>query len=98
MKNTTTPTYAEFAAELTRRLCALKFDGEFSLAQQAGVFRCLSEIIRYQQEIARGIYARMLAAVEEMEQEDDQPTEDEVADSDLEDWQSFRRECGYRNI
>lgn len=93
-----TPTYAEFASELTQRLCALKFDGKFALAQQAGVFACLTELIKYSTEIEASIRQRQLPTVDEMEQSDDQPTNDEIADSDLEDWQSFRRDCGFRNI
>lgn len=100
-----TPTYAEFAAELTRRLCTLKFEGDFANAQMAGVFACLAEITKLSQEIGKGIRERMLAAVEDMdamaaesETSDEQPTEDEIDASDEEDWKAFRRECGYRNI
>ena len=90
MKNT--PTYAEFAAELGRRLCAIKFEGQFALAQQAGVYRCLSEMIRYQNEIGAEIRERMLAAVEEMEQ-GDQPTDEEIAASDEADYRAWLKQC-----
>ncbi len=101
MKNT--PTYAEFAAELGRRFRAIKFEGQFAPAQMAGVFTCLIELIRLQQEIGAGIRKRMIAAIEDMdamaaEKDDDQPTDEEIADSDAADWESFRRECGYRNV
>lgn len=95
-----TPTYAEAFAELTRRLCEIKFEGQFALAQQAGVYRCLSEIIRYQMEIGDGIKCRMLSAVEDMDAmraseqvDDDQPTDAEIYASDEADYRAWVNQC-----
>ncbi len=94
------PTYYEAIAEITRRLCALKFEGEYAHAQQAGAFACLAEVANYSSELIAGVLERMKLTVEDLdamkaaEENDDQPTDAEVDASDAADYAAWAKQCG----
>ncbi len=92
----TTPNAIEALHEVARRLEKIKFTHEndaIEAGMSAGRWQCIKVVDKLVSEISDGILDRMCDFLTDEEQ-DDQPTAQELKDSDEQDWRQFASQCG----
>jgi len=100
------PTYTQALIMARKRLESMTFEGEHAEAMSAARYMCMSAIYELANELLEDSFKRVLeilsdpcfekASSEDQQADDGQPSDEEVKDSDRDDWQAWRSSGGFR--